>query len=171
MKVKKKSSFTPNKGRECNLDAYLEQVTMDTLKLLRVSSDTNCDNLTMKEREALEGLRKDESIIIKPADKGGALVIMDKVDYEEAVLKMLKDDTFYTEKADDINSSFEKEVEMKINELRSEGYVSFKEADYLLEQKPETPRFYSLPKIHKGFDPFPPLRPIVSGCNYCFERK
>ena len=129
MRVKKKSTFTPTKGRECNLDTYLEQVTTDTLKLLRVNSDANCENLTGKEREALEVLRKEESIVIKPADKGGALVIMDKVDYDEAVLKMLSDGNFYTESKEDLNSGFEKIVDVKINELRTDGYISFKEAD------------------------------------------
>ena len=30
-----------------------------------------------------------------------------------------------------------------------------------------TPCFYGLPKIHKDFDSFPPLRPICSGINSC----
>ena len=98
------------------------------------------------------------------------MVIMEKADYEEAVLGMLKDENFYIEKEEDLNGSFEKDVELKINEFRADGYISYKEADYLLENKPETPKFYALPKIHKGFDPFPPLRPIVSGCNSCCER-
>ena len=71
---------------------------MDTLKLLRVSSDANCDNLTMKEREALEGLRKDESIIIKPADKGGALVIMEKAEYDSSGRRSLRTTTLLTYK-------------------------------------------------------------------------
>ena len=88
MKVRRKSVFTPPKGRECNLDAYLEQVTADTLKLLRTDSDAMWDNLTEKEREALDNLSKNEDIVIKPADKGGALVIMEKKDYENAVLEI-----------------------------------------------------------------------------------
>ena len=51
-----------------------------------------------------------------------------------------------------------------------DGFIGVREADYLLENKPETPRFYTLPKIHKGFDPFPSQRPIVSGCNSVCER-
>ena len=115
MKVRKKSVFTPQKGRECNLDAYLEQVTADTLKLLRTDSDAIWNNLTEKEREALENLSKNEDIVIKPADKGGALVIMDKKDYETAVLDMLKDEEFYHESKEDLNDQFEKKVNMVVS--------------------------------------------------------
>ena len=33
-----------------------------------------------------------------------------------------------------------------------------------------TPYFYGLPKIHKKFDRFPPLRPICSGFNSCTSK-
>ena len=95
---------------------------------------------------------------------------MDKKDYENAVLEMLKDEEFYAEKKDDMNSQFEKTVNEVVSKMQMDGYVESKEADYLLEIKPETPRFYTLPKIHKGFDPFPSQRPIVSGRNSVCER-
>jgi hypothetical protein len=36
------------------------------------------DKLTPVERTALQNLRSNEDIIIKPADKGSAVVVMDK---------------------------------------------------------------------------------------------
>ena len=36
--------------------------------------------------------------------------------------------------------------------------------------EPRTPVFYRLPKIHKMFSNFPPLRPIVSGYKSCSNR-
>ena len=36
--------------------------------------------------------------------------------------------------------------------------------------KPRTPVFYGLPKIHKQFNNVPPLQPIVSGYNSCTSR-
>ena len=34
-------------------------------------------------------------------------------------------------------------------------------------ENPRTSLFYALPKIHKIFDSFPPLQPIISGFNSC----
>ena len=36
-----------------------------------------------------------------------------------------------------------------------------------MEEGTRTPSFYGLPKIHKDFDSFKPLRPICSGFNSC----
>ena len=47
------------------------------------------NNLTAEQRLALKTLAADDTITIKPADKGGALVILDSVEYEEACKKML----------------------------------------------------------------------------------
>ena len=44
------------------------------------------------------------------------------------------------------------------------NYITKKEYNYLAEnlENPPIPLFYGLPKIHKIFDLFSPLRPIVS---------
>ena len=49
------------------------------------------------------------------------------------------------------------------------NYIRKQEYNYLAEnlKNPRTPLFYGLPKIHKIFDSFPTLRPIVSGFNSC----
>ena len=53
-------------------------------------------NFTKSQWESLEDLSKDDSIIIKEADKGSTVVVMDKQDYKEMVLNILKDKTFYS---------------------------------------------------------------------------
>ena len=39
------------------------------------------DNLDKEERTAIKTLKQNKNIIIKPADKGAAIVVMDKTDY------------------------------------------------------------------------------------------
>lgn len=41
-----------------------------------------CSNFSPHERLALQSLKEMQDITIKPADKGGAIVIMDKIDYD-----------------------------------------------------------------------------------------
>ena len=48
-------------------------------------------NLSMLEYKALRDLRKDDSIIILPSDKGRATVVLDKTEYEEKITTMLSD--------------------------------------------------------------------------------
>lgn len=55
-----------------------------------------CHNLSAMEKEALEELQRDSSIIILPADKGRATVVMDKPEYNHKVQALL-DDTSNTE--------------------------------------------------------------------------
>ena len=55
----------------------------------------------------------------------------------------------------------------EIMKLKANNYVSEKEYKLLLKhfRSSRTPIFYGLPKIHKFFEKFPPIRPVVSGFN------
>ena len=50
-------------------------------KLQNVRNNASKENLSLKERQALEQLKSNEHIVIKPADKGGNIVIMRREDY------------------------------------------------------------------------------------------
>jgi hypothetical protein len=54
------------------LESFIENVKSDILHTAKVNTDT-FDNLTPVERTALQNLRYNEDIIIKPADKGSAV--------------------------------------------------------------------------------------------------
>lgn len=49
------------------------------------------DNLSVDERQALNNLSKNKSIVITKADKGNAVVIQNIVDYQQKVSEILKD--------------------------------------------------------------------------------
>ena len=55
----------------------------------------NKDNLTHSERNALRDLRENNDIITKPADKGGAVIILNTTDYTEKGEAYVKDETTY----------------------------------------------------------------------------
>ena len=94
---------------------------------------------------ALKTLRNNPDIVILKADKGGAIVIMDKSDYVSKMVDHLSNSGSY--------------VKLKINPLKlvcKDVAVSIK-SDYslnplcrkLIERNPLTPRIYGLLKIHK----------------------
>ena len=52
-------------------------------------------NITREERMALDGLRKDDKIIVLRMDKGRVTVVMDKQSYPDKCKNLLKDDKTY----------------------------------------------------------------------------
>ena len=66
----KPSTFTPKPNREPVLDLYLTGKYLENSK----------SNISTTEREALISLRKNKNTVIFEADKGGAVVIMNKSD-------------------------------------------------------------------------------------------
>ena len=77
------------------LTSFINNFQNDIHKTLTENKTKFCNNLSTDERKALKDLSTDKSIIIKPADKGGAIVIMNAEDYEKVCLDHLADKTFY----------------------------------------------------------------------------
>ena len=125
-------------------------------------------NLLPEEIEALEALAHRNDIVIKPADKGSAVVIMDRARYVQEGLRQLTDRSFYSKLEAPIFMESIPRIEGVVSTLLRSGFISKRQASYLAgEVRPRPRRFYLLPKVHKPRDkwsnPFmPPGRPIVS---------
>ena len=63
-------------------------------------------NLKKEEWIAINTLRRNENIVIKPADKGGNVVIMNKEDYIQEGLRQLSDHDFYEELEEDPTQNY-----------------------------------------------------------------
>ena len=122
------------------------------------------------QRKALIHLSNDKSIRIKPADKGGAIVIMDTGKYQMGCLKTLSDPNFHEEFASDPNPEYRDIIDETIDDLLSEEITMDFEAEQM-KGGTRTPSFYGLPKIHKDFDSFSPFRPICSGIKFLHSKK
>jgi len=68
------------------------------------------DNLSPKERSALKKLCNNKDIIIKPADKGSAVVVMQREDYLKEGYKQLSDTKFYTKLDNEPTADFHKKI-------------------------------------------------------------
>ena len=77
-----------------DLEGYINQVYKDIKTMVNDTKDVKWNNLSRTEREALQNLRCDESIVIKIADKGGAIVVMNKTNYVKNVTEDLDDENY-----------------------------------------------------------------------------
>ncbi len=126
-------------------------------------------NLNADERSGLKELISNTNLIIKPADKGSCIVIMDKDLYTQICSTLLSDTKFYKKTDEDLTNKHNIEVGKIIQQMVTSGSITEKVAKYLHNPDPRTARFYILPKIHKNKWP-PPGRPIVSATNSPTER-
>lgn len=128
-------------------------------------------NLTPEEEQAIQSLRENEDIIIKPVDKGSVTVIMDKEQYVGEADRQLNTTTYYKELNKPIYIESRDRILLIFEKFkkRGGGYFNKIQRDYLAGQDTPRPRyFYLLPKIHKSPETWqiphevPPGRLIVS---------
>ena len=156
----KTSNWTPPPGRFGSLDYYISKCRSEVNKL-NFKRHLVTDNLTPGERAALISLRQRPDIVIKPADKGGAVVVWDRNLYKQEAERQLSDSTFYERLDRDFTVDYNKTVCEVVKEAITKGELPASAINLVVEN-PRTSRFYVLPKIHK---PGNPGRPIISACN------
>ena len=142
--VRNKSSFNPKPTK----DKHLEE-TINNLKTNPLENRKNVkDNLSRGERKALSQLKSDQTIIIKEADKGSAVVIMDRDFYRDKILEMLNDNNFYKETDGNADKRTRNLILKLLKKYDSELYEE--EKDYIANFTFSSSYFYGLPKVHKS---------------------
>ena len=126
-------------------------------------------NVSKQEKEAITQLAKNNSIVIKQADKGGAVVILNRGDYIKEGERQLSDNKFYIKTDEDLTSHHFQQINEKVNDMHIKEEIDLTCYDYLTHTPIRTAQFYMLPKIHKNKQQ-PPGRPIVSGNGCPTER-
>ena len=108
---------------------------------------------------ALAELRKDHSRVILTADKGVALVVMGRTEYNSKVQKLLEDGGTYKEIKTDPTNKLKNKLVNLLRNIKAEGGITDQLYKKMYPTGAVAPKFYGLPKIHKR-DIL--LRPIVS---------
>ena len=126
------------------------------------SNGQRSSNLPETELHALKQLSENPKIIIKPADKGGAVVIMNTKDYINEGLRQLNDTKFYKPITKNPILKTTAEIQRFLNFLKERKLIPNDHITFLTPKNSRTPLFYMLPKIHKQNNPG---RPIVSACD------
>ncbi|KAL9958229.1 hypothetical protein ACROYT_G035215, partial [Oculina patagonica] len=161
-----RSAWCPEKNREMAVEAYVE--ALENAILSHDFETSHQRNLTREEQRALENLRSYDDIIIKQADKGSAVVVLDKGTYVQEAMRQLNDEEVYTSLDTDPTQEMVGRINDKIKECYAKGGIEEKTKDYLLVTEDAKPgRFYLLPKLHKQGCPG---RPVISGCGTPTEK-
>ena len=116
-------------------------------------------NVPPRELKALKDLACDENILVLPADKGKATVVINRTDYDAKMLMMLKDESTYCPLEKDPTSALERRMNSTLMKLKQSGHLPDRVYACLRSSAGKTPLLYGLPQVHK---PDVPLRPIVS---------
>ena len=102
------------------------------------------------ERRALQQLTQNPNIIIKPADKGSKIVIMDRQQYLLEAKRQLSNTTHYKPIPVDRQIQTQSLLRNIIQSLFNKKIITHKQKTYLFGPDHPRPRlFYLLPKIHK----------------------
>ncbi len=165
-KFKLKSNF---KGAQTspNLEAFIIANEKD-FNDMKPCKKYYKQNVTKNERLALKALMENNNIIIRPADKGSAVVILDREAYLKEGFKQLSNANFYKYLDHNPTSRFEQQINDIVEDMYQNGEIGEKCKSFLTSTHGRTSELYLLPKIHKStFSKENPVsRPIMSanGC-------
>ncbi|XP_041417084.1 uncharacterized protein LOC108715416 [Xenopus laevis] len=162
-KLKTRSTFNPNFSC-ASIDTFSNMINSDIEKGLHKHVVPKVNNLHLKEKNALINLQKDKGLIIKKADKGGSIVVMNKEDYLKEAHRQLNNTEHYKPLNNDPTERLKTDIDMFLEDACLTGVISPEIQELLRKDNPRVPIFYLLPKVHKTLIN-PPGRPIVSGVN------
>ena len=137
-------------------------------------------NISKEEKHSLQSLvnnQKNGDIVIQRADKGGAIVIMNRNDYIKAIEEEHLSSTVTN--SDGIRTPVYRPLDQAMVIVHHNKIKDFVESavnrdiidknlgDHLITDEPAEARAYGMPKVHKGVVEgrnLPPLRLVISGC-------
>ena len=165
-----KSTWVPPDDKiDSDVDTCISKI-IEEISDLKIQDEEQ--NIKPEEIMALNELSKNSELVVKKADKGSSIVIMDKEDYIFECHRQLKNDQHYKTLEEPIFSDTARQITELLSELKSLSVITEKQFNYLKPcENPRARRFYTLPKIHKPADKWtvpgkiPAGRPIVSDCN------
>ena len=115
----------------------------------------------------MRDLHNNQGIIIKPADKGGSIVIMNTTNYIQEAQRQLSNPQHYRILNTDPTATYNKYIHQIIDQAWRLGIIGGTTKENLQTKNPKISSFYILPKMHK---PNNPGRPIVNSFGLITEK-
>ena len=128
-------------------DLELEHIVKE-IENIEIEYKSFTSNIWNEEQNALKDLMNNPNITLKPTDKGGALVLMDKSYCQDSLaIKGHLDSNVYQE----VPLNPDKKVFQKLKSLveKYRSNLTKREVDYLISFKWQNPNIYFTPKVHK----------------------
>ena len=164
----RKSNWVAPKPKHHNLNKFFHNLKED---LSKFTFDhpfmKEHANLSRAEILCLKELSTDPAIVIKQADKGGSIVIMNKEEYLNKVNAHLQNSCQYKKVLNNPTKDLINEINSYIETIYIHQYIDINTAKFITPTSDSRlPIFYTLPKIHKEGVPG---RPIVSAVSSATE--
>ncbi|CAJ0968784.1 unnamed protein product [Ranitomeya imitator] len=169
LKIRSNSSPQKNNPPVQTFIALIEREVSNYHKCIIRGDLTFRPNLKKAEHMALKTLMSDKDIVIKSADKGGAIVIMDYSIYRSEILSQLANREVYLPLENNPTSSIRNKIGLKVKGELSSHNIEKKTGEFLTNEHPIIPVFNVLPKIHKNLEK-PPGRLIVASTDSILSR-
>ena len=115
-------------------------------------------NLKKEEIKAMKQLKADKDCMVLTAEKGVALVVIDKSHYIKKAKELLEDTNTYRMIQVDPTSKLKNKLINILRKIKPETRMQENTYRKIFPTGASPPKFYELPKIQKNI----PLRPIVS---------
>ena len=157
--LKCSTGWTPPGSQDQNFDSYRHTCTHthltqhELLNELNIAPTYKRFNLPKAERNAIKSLANNNNITIKPADKGGKIVIQDTMDYIKECEQQLNDTTYYRRLYSDPTQEMNNNIKEKLERGVQEGNLKPAELETVYNSNPRISNFYTLPKIRKINNP------------------
>ena len=177
---KKKTNLPRNHSQPKALDVFhhsVENFISDKSHWNTKMLNPKRSNISQGELNALKeliNLQKNRVIIIKPADKGAGICILDFWDYSDSCrnhLSSLQPQQhgpplpYYSPTSHTQLNRAKKEILTTLTDAKTQGWITHEEFSAMDPTEANTGRFYQIFKVHKDHPPnsIPPGRPIISG--------
>ncbi|BHF71353.1 hypothetical protein SprV_0401441100 [Sparganum proliferum] len=159
--LRHEASFNTADAKPVNMIAAVESIlcqteaTEETKNLIRhqVSSLLMAHRprevLSKVERDALRELKADKDLVIVPADKGRATVVLDRADYLQKAKGLLEDRQFYVSCATNPLKALTREINATLLALENSGAITPTDRRMARPQDTALATIYGLPKVHK----------------------
>lgn len=148
--VRPKSNFFPLHNQGHFIPTFFDLVSTELKQIPTKKFPDKNHILTRTEKTLLKKLSDNNDLIIRPADKGGGIVIQEFTDYEMEAQRILNDNEYYTETHSNPFPDLNKRITDLIVSAHENKYINKKEKNFLLPKAPCNPYFYHLPKVHKN---------------------
>ena len=140
-----KTCWTPPNGRNTFIDSFVNYTRDQYNDFISNTPHNIKPNLPKQQQQALRELSNNTNIVIKEADKGSGITIINKEDYVHDCNLILTDNSTYLKTTSDMVETHNEEAEDIIGNISS----NMLHISQLFPVKATPGTFYALPKLHK----------------------